>query len=61
MAQPKVEKAGYLLADVELDYARENISFKFLEQYRGNRQCRSVVMPAMKCLAGATEVSSGGH
>ena len=35
MPEPNVEKAMHLLVDPSLDYGREDIDYKFLEQYMG--------------------------
>ena len=61
MPPPKVEKALHMLADPNLDYGRRDIDYKFLEQYRGNQQYWTIVMPAMVCtLHAADALLKGG-
>ena len=55
MPPPKVEKALHMLADPNLDYGRRDIDYKFLEQYRGNQQYWTIVMPAMMCTLNAAD------
>ena len=60
MPPPKVKKAMHLLVDSNLDYGHVEISYKFLEQYRGNQQYWSIVMPPMRCLLGTTDTLMKG-
>ena len=55
MPTPKIEKAKFLLADPMLDYGCSKIEFAFLEQYRGNQQYWSLVMPPLRAVLGATD------
>ena len=60
MPRPKIEKAAFLLADPELDAGNVNICHKFLEQYRGNQQYWSLVVPPLRTLTSATDALMKG-
>ena len=60
MPGPKVEKASHLLTESCLDHGATHIEYKFVEQLRGNQQYWTMVMPAMRCLLGATDALMRG-